>query len=212
MTIWLTSDEHYGHTNAIKYFSRPFSDTDAMNEELVRRHNARVQHNDTVLHLGDFSLNEKVVPKFLSRLHGNHTLIPGNHDMCHVRHEGHKAATFRYASYGFSVWDGAHFEEEFAGRFVLHRLSSLHAAPWFESDTRVLMAHIPSTDAEDARYPEYRADPSTYDVLLHGHCHQRWKLRFVGDSSVEVNVGVDQWDFAPVNLEEISAFIREARG
>jgi len=211
MTIWFTSDQHYNHANVIQYSSRPFPDVDTMNEELVQRHNARVQDNDTVLHLGDFSLNEKMVPKFLSRLRGNHTLIPGNHDRCHVRHDGYKAAVARYVSYGFSVWDGAYFEEELVGRLRLHRLTPAHTTPWFDSDMRILMAHIPSTDAEDERYPEYRADPSTYDVLLHGHCHQRWKLRFVGDS-IEVNVGVDKWNYAPVNLEEIAAFIREARG
>ena len=57
MTTWFTSDEHHWHANIIRYSKRPFSSIVEMTEELVRRHNAVVKAEDTVWHLGDFSMD-----------------------------------------------------------------------------------------------------------------------------------------------------------
>lgn len=49
--IWITSDEHYGHFNIIKYCNRPFKHIDDMNDQLIERHNKLVGRDDIVYRL-----------------------------------------------------------------------------------------------------------------------------------------------------------------
>lgn len=76
--IWITSDEHYGHTNIIKYCKRPFKHIDDMNDQLIERHNKLVDRDDIVYHLGDFCRYKP--DNILRRLNGRHHLVLGNHD------------------------------------------------------------------------------------------------------------------------------------
>jgi calcineurin-like phosphoesterase family protein len=79
--ILFTSDEHYGHTNIIKYCNRPFKSVEEMDEELIRRHNSIVGRDDTVIHAGDFTLCKgQKASSYLDRLNGNHILLKGSHD------------------------------------------------------------------------------------------------------------------------------------
>ena len=82
--IWFTSDTHFFHANVIKYCGRPFSSIEEHDEQLVRRWNHCVQRGDTVYHLGDFAVANKVdedrVDALLQRLNGQKFLITGNHE------------------------------------------------------------------------------------------------------------------------------------
>jgi len=48
------------------------------------------------------------------------------------------------------------------------------------------------------------------DLNLHGHVHGAWKHRWVGKSleHVQVNVGVDVWEYRPVSLESVVKYAR----
>ena len=183
MTVFYTSDEHYGHRNIITYCNRPFRDTEEMTEELVRRHNAVVSANDLVYHLGDFALDERLVEPTLKRLTGKHRLIVGNHDRCHPCRGGFKKARQRYIGYGFED--------------VLVRMSE----PLFDAE------HLPYAGSGDhvekERYAEWRPK-NRGRWLLHGHIHTLWKVR-----DRMINVGVDVWDYAPVTLDSLLAIIRD---
>lgn len=85
MTIFFTSDTHFGHANIIKYCNRPFKDVNDMTEQLIANWNAVVGPNDTVWHLGDFAFEGKHMSKrqildVLGRLNGGKRLVFGNHD------------------------------------------------------------------------------------------------------------------------------------
>lgn len=80
---FFTSDEHYDHSNIIRYCNRPFSSIEEMNEELIERHNEIVTKDDIVIHGGDFTLipkKETVYQKYVKRLNGNHIFLRGSHD------------------------------------------------------------------------------------------------------------------------------------
>lgn len=76
--VMFTSDHHFGHSNIIKYCSRPFTDVHHMNVEMTKKWNEAVRPDQTVFHLGDFSFGH--TPDYLDRLNGNVILIRGNHD------------------------------------------------------------------------------------------------------------------------------------
>lgn len=178
MTIWLTSDEHYGHRRIVEYCKRPFLDVDHMREELIMRHNEVVAPDDDVWDLGDFAMDERLVPELLKRLHGKRRLVVGNHDACHPRRSRHARAREKYLDAGFVE---VVTQASIAG-FDLHHL------PYSGDHT-----------SED-RFVKYRPkDEGRF--LLHGHCHGHFG-RMHGRM---IDVGVDVWDFSPVALETLMA-------
>lgn len=72
MTIWFTSDHHFGHDNIVDYASRPFS-VEEQDGIMIERWNSVVGPNDIVHHLGDFSLSEDIeyVASIFAQLNGN---------------------------------------------------------------------------------------------------------------------------------------------
>jgi calcineurin-like phosphoesterase family protein len=84
--LFFTSDTHFGHTNAIKYDSRPFENVDEMNATLISNWNKVVPTDGVVFHLGDLGLMP--VPRLsdiLNQLNGKIFLIKGNHDNSAVK-------------------------------------------------------------------------------------------------------------------------------
>ncbi len=81
MTIYIISDTHFGHKNIIKYENRPFNSVAEMDQTIVDNWNNTVNDEDTVLHLGDFSITgSKRTEEIINELKGNKTIITGNHD------------------------------------------------------------------------------------------------------------------------------------
>ncbi|MGE5550034.1 MAG: metallophosphoesterase [Bacteroidota bacterium] len=79
--IWFTSDTHFSHANIIKYCKRPFASVEEMDAALVDGWNDTVGPDDTVYHLGDFTLGDiKRFVKWVSRLNGQIKVLPGSHD------------------------------------------------------------------------------------------------------------------------------------
>ena len=50
--VFFTSDLHFGHENAIRFDNRPFKTVEEMDEELIRRWNAKVGKGDLVYVFG----------------------------------------------------------------------------------------------------------------------------------------------------------------
>jgi calcineurin-like phosphoesterase family protein len=54
--IFFTSDEHHFHREIIDYCKQPFDTLESKMNTIIENHNKVVEENDTVIHLGDFSL------------------------------------------------------------------------------------------------------------------------------------------------------------
>lgn len=83
VSIWITSDLHFGHANMLKFNprSRPFRDVDHMRDSLIRQWNELVGEDDYIIHLGDFSFKGKEYTEaILSQLKGKKIMLYGNHD------------------------------------------------------------------------------------------------------------------------------------
>ena len=94
--LYFTSDQHYGHENAIMYCDRPFTNTGKMERTLTRNYNNTVGQNDITFFLGDISLrgseNLGWYRGLLKKLNGKKILVLGNHD---------KLRPFQYVECGF---------------------------------------------------------------------------------------------------------------
>lgn len=128
MTIWITSDLHFGHKNIMTFCpetrARFNNDVAYMNNAMVEEWNHRVQSEDTVYILGDvaFMLGSDA-GRMVRRLNGRKILIRGNHDRktlmdatfrsafaevhdyLDITYDGHKIVMFHYP---IAEWDQMH--------------------------------------------------------------------------------------------------------
>jgi len=187
--IYFSSDHHFYHTNIIRYCKRPFETVEQMNEEMVKRWNEVVQPEDTVYYLGDFAMAYRAVEVFAPKLNGEKYLIMGNHDLCHPCNKKKSEIGRRvYLEAGFKTLE---LEKtiEIAGQEVL-----LTHMPYSQKDP---------ANPYDLKHQQYRPkDDGKW--LLHGHIHEKWKQK-----DRMINVGVDVWDFYPVSITKIEAFLKE---
>lgn len=129
MKVFFTSDNHFNHSNIIKYCNRPFESVEQMNWAMVERWNTVVSPSDTVYHLGDFTLgNFDVFSQWIETLNGDINILPGNHDHRWMKHfvsedrvkivsplmslvipDGTISQTIILCHYSMQVWDMAHF-------------------------------------------------------------------------------------------------------
>ncbi len=75
--FFLTADTHFGHDKLLEYQGRP----KGVDEIIVKEWNNLISKDDSVLHLGDLALTNKIDTKgFTDRLNGKKFLVRGNHD------------------------------------------------------------------------------------------------------------------------------------
>lgn len=77
--IFLISDTHFDHYNIISFCNRPFKSTAEMNQTIIDNWNSVVSDNDTVYHLGDWTLRPSMMDYF-KKLNGQIICIHGSHD------------------------------------------------------------------------------------------------------------------------------------
>lgn len=89
--IYITSDLHFYHKNIIKHCNRP-PPTEELNDWIINKLNSKINPEDTVYHLGDFSFKCKVhqYTDLFSKLNGSWKFIIGNHDNEHYLREACK--------------------------------------------------------------------------------------------------------------------------
>jgi calcineurin-like phosphoesterase family protein len=223
---WFTADWHLGHARICELANRPFASVDAMNEALIERHNALVRPDDRVWVLGDVcmgAIDESLA--LVSRFNGHKYLVAGNHDRCFhgygdnaVNKPQFDAWVRRYRQAGFAtVITGVHTLRNGFGPLIelvptTYGTDGRRSLGW-----RGELCHFPtvgeSRPDRDDRFAEYRPRPlggvdrraETRRWVLHGHVHDAWL-----SSGRNLNVGVDRWDYAPVHLDDVAAYVTRA--
>lgn len=215
--IYLTSDTHFWHTNVIRYCSRPFTkhidilphnaseidktnalrnDTIEMNETLITSWNQIVTPEDTIIHLGDFSMAYRSVELYTKRLNGKKILIAGNHDF--VSSINKKSRNPENQSKWIQKYKDAGWDEVYEETILD-----------IPGTAQVRLCHMPYADpdpSQDQRHLKHRPidDGKT---LLCGHVHTSWQTRRTPKGTLMINVGVDVWNYSPVSIDAISNLI-----
>lgn len=184
MTIFFTSDHHFGHANIIKYSNRPFSSVEEMDEILIQRWNEKVRDNDYVYHLGDFTLGN-AAQKYFKQLKGKILVLPGSHD-----------------DRWFGVDDFYSTDSKRSVR-LLHPLVTLYEEDLFQnigfgkghftlrpnSKGILVLCHYAMLTWPMSHYGSYH---------LFGHSHGKLK----GQPN-SMDIGVDCTNFYPLSLDEV---------
>ena len=192
---WFSADQHLGHACVLRFDRRPFADIDEMERALTENHNRTVPESGaTVIFLGDlvYSKGDRQTDwkRTVRSMHGDRKIVLlGNHDS-HLARE--------YAK----VFDAVIPE----GEALMLR--------WRGREVRCV--HSPESLCRAIR-SDFRDRPAGYGAVLQaletgdagiegawfcGHVHS--VFRKLGPV---VNVGVDAWDFCPVNVVDAVALL-----
>jgi calcineurin-like phosphoesterase family protein len=184
---FFTADLHLGHANIITYCARPFRSVEEMNDALIANWNATIGPDDEVWVLGDVAMGRiaDTLP-LVAELPGRKHLVPGNHDRC---------------------WPGGRRPVRPQDIQIYEEVGFEIHPPTVEltiADRAITACHLPVVgDSRDTdRFAEHRPHVPRDGWLLHGHVHEKWKIR-----DRQINVGVDVWDFRPVPEPEITLLI-----
>jgi len=198
---YFTSDLHFGSANINKYAKRPFADAvDALNK-LVFNINDNLEARDTLIHVGDFMLSgadrhDKVhdtglgykLADYVGMLKPNALiLLAGNHDDGHncettgrcmlidLNHNWRGVTVGHYPSTNHNGYEG-----KFGGRWVRDKWNGGHGTMAWVKD-------------------------KTPHIHLCGHVHDKWLVLYDAEQNVlNVNVGVDVWNYKPVRDAELT--------
>jgi calcineurin-like phosphoesterase family protein len=120
MTVFFTSDTHFGDHRTLNIWKRPFAGVAEMDALMLERWNAAVGAGDEVWHLGDFARRPDDVAALLARLNGRKHLVRGNNDPPGTVAAAGWASVQDYAEieaggrklvlchYPFRTWNGQH--------------------------------------------------------------------------------------------------------
>ena len=186
---WWTADQHYGHSNIIRFCARPYVKggypaTGWMNADLNTLHNAVVEPDDDVWMLGDVIMGPPGKNFVWAESSvGRNTLVVGNHDKNFRRN-------------GTPRPDRDDMYTQLGGfDTIIHGETTVTLA----DGTVVLVSHFPYSG--DSKHLERYGDHRPTDEgmwLLHGHVHEKWQI-----NGKQINVGVDAWAGKPVSEQTI---------
>jgi len=196
-TTWFISDIHFGHANAIVHTNRPFKDIDEMKETIISNWNKVVKPKDLCIFVGDifFYHSKNQMVETMGRMNGRKVLVRGNHDqkprqmmnagfeIC-VEEMSMKIADEKVliSHYPFAMPEKRY-------RYLIRKNKFLR---WITGKSRQIYPY---------KYHE-RRPVDRGQFLIHGHTHNKDKVR-----GRAIHVGVDAWDFRPINIQEISNLI-----
>ena len=171
-----------------------------MKEELIRRHNALVKDDDLVIWVGDcfFYYSKEEMKRVLSTLKGRHILVRGNHDQ--------KPRMMMNAGFEICVEE---MTMVIAGERVLISHFPFRMPEWKFRYRKFINKIKKKLGLTRKVWPEKYHNRRPVDkgqFLIHGHTHSTNKLR-----GRQIHVGVDAWDYRPVNLQEIANIISEVK-
>lgn len=185
--IYVTSDQHFGHNNILKYeplrVSQGATSLYVMQEILINNWNKIVKPTDIVYELGDFYMGKSLeeLDNIISQLHGTIKFVKGNHD-------SHRNVNY-LTKLGYEVQDlGYEIKYNHIHYFMSHYGMDVggHSID-------------PNANHEGIRYN------------LHGHIHNSLyddpkKINICVDSPLDIVRNVPLG--SPISLETIDSFIR----
>ena len=189
MSIWFTSDTHFYHKRIIELSYRPFDTVEEMNSTIIDNINAAVEPDDVLFMLGDIVMGgwEQNIP-IVDRINCKKVLVVGNHDKPFtVKSEQRMAEVME-------VYE-RHFDSVVHGSMALGDF---------------VLSHFPyDGDHTDEERFASRRPKDDGKVLIHGHIHEPDVVSYSNNGTLQIHIGVDAHDYAPVSLETVAQIVEE---
>jgi calcineurin-like phosphoesterase family protein len=171
---FIASDLHLGHANIInKYCSRPFENTDVMDETIIENWNNTVGKDDIVFFLGDFCFwknyrkDSSPSVNYRKRLNGYIIFIRGNHD--------------KFVD--FSAFDEVYDD------LIIQDMHSMDL---------IYLCHYPILDNRFRYFEDFfKLNPNI--LYLHGHVHNNPEFKPFYNS---FNCSIENINYKPILLSE----------
>lgn len=190
---YFISDLHIGHRNIIDYCDRGFSSVEEMDSYILDHLNSTIKEEDTLIILGDISLNHNKAVEFLSKLKFKKVIISGNHDRTFVK-KGRPVDSKQERAISEFILDG--------GVESVHQELRIS----LKNGVEVLLSHFPyakESDPESVRNHNDRPKDNGL-FLLHGHMHCHYLK-----NGRQIDVGFDN-KFGPYSEDEIVEIINSS--
>lgn len=188
MSRYFTSDLHFGSTLINKYAHRPFTSAVDALDKLTKTINSKLLSTDSLIHVGDFMLDGK-------DQHGSEIDV----GLLYTQAEYLSFLKTRTILITGNHDDGHNAEADM--KFMVIDLN--------QNYKNVLVAHYPST-YNMFKYNDSKRMNKTKKVYIQlcGHVHGAWFLKYdKGNNVLNINVGVDVWDYKPVRDSEITKIL-----
>ena len=195
--VFFTGDQHFGHARIIKFCNRPFKDVEEMDAEMVRRWNVVVEPDDTVYHLGDFTMEGYAfAQQMFAQLNGKVRILslPWHHDRRWLA----KAKTAPPHTQDKSYVHSQTFVRLLPPIEVIEVSRHGGTVPKGERPLKITLCHYPMASWEASYHGAWS---------LHGHSHGEYD-----GGGFMLDVGVDAWAFAPVSLDEVRTYMKGQEG
>ena len=175
--VYFSADLHGDHANIIKYANRPFLNSDSLNKEdewisTEEKYRCCSWMNEILIK----NWNNKVNPDDVVYHVGDFCFGSGGHDKFTSRLNG----VIVHVKGNHDSNNGVK--------------SYLHSGIFLFGGLEVYVVHVPPRNPGEI--------PNRCDLVLHGHVHNAWKSKIMGDTPM-INVGVDVWDYEPVSVESV---------
>ena len=194
MTIWFTSDTHFGHENILIFEPKRLklgATIKEVDEEIIQAINMRVRETDYLIMAGDIGLTSNpYLKECLDKIKCKHRiLIRGNHD---------KHTDGFYRKLGFE-WVFTELKLRVGGYYF--RVSHYpYRKPWWA-------CIFPWQYKEKDRH---KRPIDNGEWLLHGHIHSGGRKE--GGQKIKgkmINIGVDVNNYFPLSTDDILNIIRK---
>lgn len=178
---WFQSDQHFYHSNVIKYSNRPFENVEEMNNTIINNINEVVMPDDDLWLLGDFIFGTAGKAKdILRRINcKNLYYVFGNHDK-EMR------------------------KEEIRGFFKSmdeYKEITIND-PSTNLPQKICMMHYPHLEWNQCFRGSW---------MLHGHTHGNLKYPEMLSNHKITDVGVDCWNYYPVSYTELKTLFKDRK-
>jgi calcineurin-like phosphoesterase family protein len=194
MTVFFTSDHHFGHANIINYCTRPFNTVEEMDEALTQSWNEAVNDDDIIFHLGDFTLGDlSQATHYFQALNGMVFFLsnPWHHDrrwLDEIRPYNHPATK-----------DGSTVAY-LPGLYVCDKYGGFPDDVWAVARHPITLCHYPLAVWDRKHYAAWH---------FHGHSHGGHR-----GTGMILDVGVDSayeklGEYRPFSLEEAREFLND---
>ena len=187
MINWFTSDTHFGHGNIMKYCKR-VQFMNARERDVMARGNEEEIKNLRLSPESVHKMDEALTDLWNARVKKDDTVYFLG-DFC-----------FKHSSEAPNANPFEFYKDRLNGRIVFicgnhdnrNRAKSILQSGLIDiGGSQVYLVHDPK-----------HANPK-YSLVFNGHVHEKWQFKQIGHQTF-VNVGVDVWNFQPVDINQIN--------